>query len=162
MKTVRTTLSLAVLLAAIALQAAPTAQQSFDALKSLAGDWQGKASNGGPVEVTYHLTANGSALMSEIKSHEDMISMFHMDGSRLMMTHYCSAGNEPRMVAQASPDGKTFTFEFVDGTNIGPKDGHMVRAIFTIVDADHHTEQWVFATPDGKEMKEAFDLQRKK
>ena len=53
MKTVRTTLSLAVLLAAVALQAAPTAQQSFDALKSLAGDWQGKASNGGDVEGPY-------------------------------------------------------------------------------------------------------------
>jgi len=67
------------------------AQKSFEQLKSLAGNWEGKGSNGQPVEVTYRLTANGSALMSEIKGEEDMITMFHLDGDRLLLTHYCGA-----------------------------------------------------------------------
>ena len=46
--------------------------------------------------------------MSEIDGHDDMISMLHLDADRLLMTHYCGAGNQPRMQAEASSDGKTF------------------------------------------------------
>jgi len=140
------------------------AQKSFTQLKSLAGTWQGKNSQGMPLEVTFRDTADGTALMSEITGHgpENMISMIHLDGpNRLMITHYCSAGNQPRMQATVSPDGKTFTFDFVDATNLATPDaGHMQRVVFTIVDADHHTEDWTF-TDHGKQMKEFFDLRRK-
>jgi hypothetical protein len=140
------------------------AQKSFTQLKSLAGTWQGKNSQGMPLEVTFRDTADGTALMSEITGHgpENMISMIHLDGpNRLMITHYCSAGNQPRMQATVSPDGKTFTFDFVDATNLATPDaGHMQRVVFMIVDADHHTEDWTF-TDHGKQMKEFFDLRRK-
>ena len=102
--------------------------------------------------------------MSEIEGqgHEDMISMIHLDGAnRLVMTHYCGAGNQPRMAATTSPDGKTFTFDFFDGTNLASPDaGHMRRVVFTIVDANHHTEDWTFAAGPGKDMKQFFDLRR--
>jgi hypothetical protein len=92
---------------------------------------------------------------------EDMISMIHMDGDRLLLTHYCEAGNQPRMSATASPDGKTITFNFLDATNLSSPDaGHMNRVIFTFVDANHHTEDWQFLD-HGKERVEHFDLQKK-
>jgi len=159
---------LAVLISAAAF-AQTDAQQSFEKLKSLQGSWEGKATPGHPgdthpLEVTFRDTAGGSALMSEIHGHgpENMISMFHLDGpNRLMLTHYCGAGNQPRMQATVSPDGKTFTFDFVDATNLASTDaGHMQRVVFTIVDADHHTEDWTFVD-HGKQMKELFDLHRK-
>jgi hypothetical protein len=91
-----------------------------------------------------------------------MISMFHLDGpNRLIITHYCTAGNQPRMLATSSPDGKTFTFEFLDATNLAaPDSGHMKSVVFTIVDASHHTEDWTYAAAPGKEMKQFFDLHR--
>ena len=142
--------------------AASAAQKSFDELKSLNGSWEGKTANGEPVEVDYRVTSNGSALMSEIKGKEDMISMFNLDGDRLLMTHYCSAGNQPRMVASASPDGKTITFDFLDATNLATPDaGHMNRMVVSMLDANHHTEEWIY-NDHGKEMKEVFDLWRKK
>jgi hypothetical protein len=102
--------------------------------------------------------------MSEIigEGHEDMISMIHMDGAnRLMLTHYCGAGNQPRMTASTSADGKIITFNFLDGTNLSsPDSGRMQRVVFTIVDPNHHTEDWTFAAGPGKEMKEFFDLHR--
>jgi hypothetical protein len=155
----------AVLLCALSVvaSAAPNAQESFDKLKSLAGTWEGTTAKGA-VQVSYRVMANGSSVVSEINGPEDnMISVFNMDKDRLLMTHYCGAGNQPRMVASTSSDGKTLTFDFVDGTNILPSQaGHMGRLIVTMSDADHHSELWLFETNDGKEMKERFELTRKK
>ena len=152
----------------MALLAGPTlfaqsgSQKSFEKLKSLEGVWEGKAPNGEAVRVSYRLTANGSALMSEIESEHNMITMFHMDADRLLMTHYCAAGNQPRMKATSSPQGNSIAFDFLDATNlVNPQAGHMHRAVFTLVDADHHTEEWVWKQ-DGKETIERFELQRTK
>ena len=150
----------------INLMAQSSGQKSFDAVKALAGNWEGKTTEGGAVQASYKDTAGGSAMMSEIRSEkhgksEDMISMFHMDGDRLLLTHYCGAGNQPRMQATLSPDGKTISFDFVDATNLAsPEDGHMQRVVFTFTDATHHAEEWHFVV-HGKEMIQRFDLQKK-
>jgi len=154
-------LALGATLATTAL-AQTDAQKAFATFKNMPANWEGKASNGMPVEVTFKVTAGGSAVMSEIVGHEDMISMIHLDGpNRLLLTHYCGAGNQPRMQATVSPDGKTVTFNFVDATNLATPDaGHMQRMILTLLDDNHHTEEWIF-NDHGKEMKEVFDLHRK-
>ena len=140
------------------------AQKAFASIKSMPGTWEGKTQDGHDVRVDFKVTSGGSAVMSEIFGHgpEDMITMFHLDGpNRLLMTHYCGAGNQPRMQASTSPDGKTITFNFVDATNLATPDaGHMQRMVLTLVDDNHHTEEWTFAD-HGKEMKEVFDLRRK-
>jgi hypothetical protein len=138
------------------------AQKTFEELKALNGSWEGKAANGEPVQVSYRVTSNGSAVMSEIMGKEDMISMFNLDGDRLMITHYCSMGNQPRMVANPSADGKNIAFDYLDATNLAsPDGGRMSRLVISMLDANHHTEEWVF-NDHGKEMKESFDLWRKK
>jgi hypothetical protein len=163
MKTVRIALSILVALITTAALAETDASVAFDQLKSLQGSWAGKTSDGQPVQISNRVVSNGSALMSEITGHENMITMFHTDGNRLIMTHYCASGNQPRMVGSVSPDGKTITFSFLDATNLlSTQHGHMEQVVFTLVDADHHTEQWQFATQDGKKMREVFDLQRQK
>jgi hypothetical protein len=167
MKSVRLAISLLLplflLLAATAALAQSAAQKSFDQLKTLTGSWEGKNSMGEPVQVSYKLTAGGSAVMSEIVGHgEDMITMFYLDGpNRLLMTHYCTVGNQPRMQASPSADRKSVTFNSIDGTNLdGPGPGHMQTAVITVLDAGHHTEDWTFAGHD-KELKQSFDLRRK-
>jgi hypothetical protein len=162
MKTVRIAITLLFVLATSAALAASGAQKSFEELKSLDGSWEGKTPDGQTVDVAYRVTSNGSALMSEIKGKENMISMFTLDGDRVLLTHYCAAGNQPRMVASASPDGKTITFDFLDATNLATPDaGRMTRMVLSMPDANHHTEEWIY-TDHGKEMKEVFDLWRKK
>lgn len=154
------------ILAALSAAAQSAGQKSYEAMKSLTGQWEGKDQMGDAVGVSYRMTGGGSALMGEISTSkpghsEDMISMIHMDGDRLLLTHYCMAGNQPRMQATISPDGKSITFDFVDGTNItSAQPGHMQRVIFTFTDATHHTEEWHFAMP-GKEMVEKFELEKK-
>ncbi len=161
MKLVRIAITLLFVLVTSAAFAESPAQKSFEELKALNGTWEGRTPKGEAVEVSYRVTSNGSALMSEIKGKEDMITMFNLDGDRLLMTHYCAAGNQPRMVASASPDGKTFTFAFLDATNLATPDApHMNHLVISMPDANHHSEEWVY-NDHGKEMKEVFELQRK-
>jgi hypothetical protein len=164
----RRTTRIASVLAALAFSAAalaqttPTdAQRAFAAIKSMPGAWAGKTASGEPVQVNFKVTSAGSAVMSEILGKEDMITMFHMDGpNRLLMTHYCGVGNQPRMQASVSPDGKIITFNFFDATNLTtPDSGHMQRMVLTMLDDNHQTEEWVFAD-HGKERREVFDLHR--
>jgi hypothetical protein len=159
----RTAVMLFTVLAVSAALAQSDAQKSFDKLKTLVGSWQGKSADGKPVQISFRDTAGGTALMSEITAgEEDMISMIHLDGDRLLLTHYCPAGNQPRMKASLSPDGKTIMFDFVDATNLSsPEAGHMHHAVFTFGDADHHSEEWDWMD-HGKGMREVFELQRAK
>ena len=167
MKSLRIALPLLLSFAVSAAFAQISAQKSFDQLKSLAGSWEGKDSNGRPVRVSFRDIARGSALMSEMQNEGhggvlfNMISMIHLDGpNRLLLTHYCSDGTQPRMAATTSPDGKTITFDFFDVTNAATPDAtYARRLIFTIIDANHHTEDWTFGAGPGKE-KDFFELHR--
>jgi hypothetical protein len=143
--------------------AASDGAKAFDKLKSLEGSWSGKTPDGHTVQVSNRVTSGGSVMMSEITGQEDMITMFHLDGGRLLLTHYCAAGNQPRMVASLSPDGKTITFDFLDATNLlSSQGGHMERVVFVLIDADHHSEDWQFAQDGGQKLHEKFDLERQK
>jgi hypothetical protein len=150
----------AAMLATLAV-AQTDAEKAFTAIRSMPGTWEGKTPDGRPLKVTFKVVSGGSAVMSEILGDHEMISVFNLDGAnRLLLTHYCSAGNQPRMQASVSPDGKTITFNFVDATNLKAADaGHMDRMVLTLLDDNHHTEDWTFVD-HGKEMKESFDLRR--
>jgi hypothetical protein len=154
-----------------------SAQLAFDRLKTLAGNWKGHAAMGpqpgmnAPVRVSFRVTSGGAALMHEMvpegrsddpsRGDDDPITMFYIDGDRLILTHYCDSGkNRPRMVGKLSPDGKTVEFDFLDVSG-GTEYGHMHRAVFTI-DADHHTEDWTYMTPTDKPMQAHIDVMRAK
>jgi len=159
---VRLSLLCTLALAAASAFAQTDAQKAFDAIKKMPGTWEQKSPDGKTLHVTFKTVSNGSAVMSEIEvPGEDMISMIHMDGpDKILLTHYCGAGNQPRMKGAVSSDGKTVTFDFIDGTNIDPPDaGHMQRMVLTLIDENHHTEEWTFLD-HGKAHKELFDLRR--
>ena len=91
-----------------------------------------------------------------------MTSVYHLDGPDLRMTHFCGAQNQPRLKARRIDlDNGAIDFDFVDATNLSSPDaGHMQKMILTVLDENHHTEEWVFVD-HGKEHKAVFDLRRK-
>lgn len=90
-----------------------------------------------------------------------MMTIYHPDGNVILMTHYCAAGNQPRMRAQAS-GGDTIAFQYVDAANLkSSADGHMYRLVIKFKDADHVTEEWTWKQ-DGKDTISRFQLQRVK
>src|ERR1700738_1964847 len=76
------------------------AQKALEKLKSLVGTWQGKTVKGVSVEDSYRLTAGGTAVMGEDKmATEDMLSLFYVDGNRLLITHFFPSGHPPAIPA---------------------------------------------------------------
>jgi hypothetical protein len=147
------------------------AQRSFDKLKTLAGSWEGQVTTvpqeasieGKLMQVSFRVTSMGNALLHEMTGGgrpDDPITMLYLDGDRLLLTHYCDAGNRPRMSGKMSPDGKTVEFEFLDVAG-STQYGHMHHAVFTFLDANHHVEDWTFMA-GGKPVHAHFDLQRTK
>lgn len=92
-----------------------------------------------------------------------MVSIFHLNGEKLMMTHYCFAGNQPRMHVAFKP-GKIgeLDFTFVDATNLyKPSDGHMRGLKFTFDDKDRLIQVWTWRE-NGKDLPATFSLTRMK
>lgn len=111
----------------------------FERLKSLTGEWKGVWEPGStPTTVTYSLTGNGSALVEDYRVGETTMStVYHLDQQDLMLTHYCSIGNQPRMKASSvGEDGRHIQFELLDVTNVtGP--GYSKRLELTLIDDNH-------------------------
>jgi hypothetical protein len=89
--------------------------------------------------------------------YDHPVTMLYVDGDQLTLIHYCDAGNRPRMTGKMSPDGKTVEFAFKDIS--GNPEYHMDHSVFTIIDANHHTEDWTFMMKD-KPIHAHFDLHR--
>ena len=86
--------------------------------------------------------------------------MFYLEGEGLLLTHYCDTGrNRPRMAGKLAPDGKTVEFDFLDVAG-STQYGHMHHAVFTIIDANHHIEDWTYMMPGDKPMHAHLDLKR--
>lgn len=170
MKSLHTLVVLVLVSLSTAALAQSDAQKSFDKMKALSGTWEGRVTtdppmpemNGKLMQVTLRTTSMGNALLHEMTGAgrpDDPITMFYLEGDQLMLTHYCDAGNRPRMVGK-SADGKTVDFEFLDVIG-NMQHGHMHHAAFTMLDANHHIEEWTFMSGD-KPVRAHFDLQRTK
>jgi hypothetical protein len=144
-------------------------QANFERLKKLVGEWEvvnpkDEASKG-KVALQYRLTAGGSAVIETIfpGSDMEMVSVYHRDGDQLVLTHYCCAGNQPRMRAKIGDNKDELIFEFTGGSNLDPaKDGHIHNGRIRFVDADHLQSEWEFYADGKAAHKHSFDLVRKK
>jgi hypothetical protein len=158
-------------------KAAPSAaQQSFTTMKTFAGEWEGPVTLNPPMNgmgntklhVSMRVASRGNSIVHELQEsgtpfdatkYDHPITMLYVDGDRLYLTHYCDAGNRPRMVGKASPDGKQVEFDFLDLSG-GNQHGHMDHAVFTAVDDNHHIEDWTYMMPGDKPMHAHMELKR--
>ena len=129
------------------------AQKMFDQMKTLAGSWQGSIM-GIPINITIRLASSGTVILHEANTdggrppnHE--ITMFYVEGDRLLATHYCDAGNRARFEGKLSPDGKASEFNLLDVAG-STRGGLVKRMVFTMIDANKHVVEFTFIKPDGK------------
>jgi|SRR5215469_17315458 len=119
---------------------------AFSRLKALVGDWDVESSQG-KTHSRFELIAGGSVLLERFTEPggQEMLTAYHLDGSRLVLTHYCSMGNQPHMVAEKF-DGASgeLDFAFASGSNICSDTGHMHDAVFHLSSNDHFEAKWDF------------------
>lgn len=137
-------------------KATAPAHPGLEKLKKLAGTWVEADKDGKPTDKVVSvvkLTAGGNTV------HEtnfpgtpmEMVSVYHLDGADLVMTHYCVLGNQPRMKADPKSPANQIKWLFAGGTNLDPaKDMHMHSATLTFIDDDHieiNGEAWENGKP---------------
>ena len=138
----------------------------FERFKALQGDWVGRSTRGWEETVSYRVIAGGSVVMAtsfEAHPNETMVTLFALDNGRLGLTHYCVAGNQPRLVAaEIHPDGQEVLFTFRDGGNLPTRNrGHMDRVVYRFLDDNRVSSRWTWFQ-DGKERwMEEITLERK-
>jgi hypothetical protein len=156
-------------LLAVAVPQGALASQNpgFEKLKTLVGTWVATMRDGQHATVTYELVSAGSALLERLggDAHPDMqmVTVYHPDGDRVVMTHYCSAGNQPRMKAEpVIGEVQSLRFTFLDATNLAtPGEGHMHGLVVTFHDADSFTQEWTWRE-NGQEGAKVFHWSRAK
>ena len=127
-----------------------TAAQQFEKIKSLEGTW--KTVPGSPMEATivYRAVGGGTTVQETIfpGAPHEMVTMYHLDGDTLMLTHYCAQGNQARLEAtEAAPD--KIVFELLDATNVAADQGVMQRLVFTFR-PDGFDQQSVYRESTGQ------------
>lgn len=140
---------------------------AFKELKTLVGEWEGQGQRG-RVRVTYQLTGRGSALVETFysESYDDasessMSSVYHMDGDELMVTHYCGAGNQPRMKATSyRSDRGLVQFDFTDITNLSAPSAYYTREVELQIQDKDHLQVRFNGLLEGEERPAAFELTR--
>jgi len=140
---------------------------AFEQLKSLAGHWETEKSNRERATLDLELTSGGTAVIERAHVTEEgkqveMITLYYLDGEQLKMTHYCMAGNQPRMQARGfNAETGELEFQFLDATNLANSGaGHMHSAKFRFVDNDHLATQWEFYENGQPKMTETAQYTR--
>ncbi len=118
MRTQRILTLCTVLLACGLVTASPPENPAFGRFVGLAGDWVAA-------------------------EDREMTTVYFLDGSDLVLTHYCMSKNQPRMRAKATSSPKV-AFTFDGGTNLNPKrDRHMHQATFEFLSQDELMSTWI-------------------
>ena len=147
-----------------AIKAAPA---KLDSIKRLIGDWVSVDESGQATDQivsSYRSTAAGHAVIEFVfpGSEHEMVTVYHMDGDDLVLTHYCILGNQPRMKLASAPDGSELIFKCDGGTNFKSEaDDHMHEGHLTFLGPDRMKSEW-FEHKDGEPVFSAkFELVRK-
>jgi hypothetical protein len=137
---------------------------AYARLKTLAGEWEADTGMG-KAHLSYELIAGGTSLVERETGEKTpaMETVYYLDGDRLLLTHYCMAGNQPRMQARAfNPETGEVAFEFLDATNLKPGGGHMHNVKIRLVDNDHFSAEWEFYENGQRKMAETAQYTRVK
>jgi hypothetical protein len=118
-----------------AIAAEPRSKVVFEQLKGLAGDWRTTAADSATT-VNYKLIANGTSLIETwtMSPTRQSMTVYTLDGERLIATHYCPQGNAPRMQLTRTDEGGAHHFLFFDGANLQDASGSHEHAFWVRID----------------------------
>jgi len=148
-------------------QTTGAAARGFERLKALEGEWidvDGVFGTKGAVAVTYKVTGGGHTLVETfpVGTPQEMVTVYHLDGNEVALTHYCTSNTQPRMRSKGV-DGNRLAFEFAGGANIDPaKNSYMHAVRIEFVSADEIKATWSNWAKGKSDHEATFRVVRKK
>lgn len=147
-----------------AVFAQQTGAATFDRLKALTGTWDvTERDNPRTREIAvYTLTGRGSVLVESLESPAmgHMMTAYHLDNDELVLTHFCGAGNQPRM-KMTSADDRHIAFTMYDITNLSNAQAyHSTDVDVVFLDRDR-VNLLYRGTAAGKRSEQVFQLTRR-
>jgi hypothetical protein len=141
---------------------------AFERLKRLVGTWDATEKSNPRFNdaVTYSMTGGGNVLMEHFQSPTSamghMLTAYHLDVDRLVLTHFCGAGNQPRMRVKAFDDGgRHIAFEIYDITNLADPQAYHSTSVDVVFMSDDRVDLVYRGTGKGKETTQVFQLSRR-
>ena len=110
---------------------------TFETLKTMSGVWR-QTGTQRPMTITYRVISGESAIVESwvTSSGRETMTVYVMDGGRLIATHYCAQGNQPTLALTAS--GPELVLDFRSATGLpDPAASHQHRFTIRPIDADH-------------------------
>ncbi len=145
----------------------PATTPEFEKMKSLVGNWTGQCKSGCMAEknlqVNYKLTAGGTAVLETLApgTPMEMTTVYHLEKGKLVMTHYCTMGNCPKMTLKKSSDNELdFEMKGKDGIS-SLKEAHMHALDIIWKDPNHISASWISYTNGKANPADPFILTRK-
>ncbi len=134
---------------------------ALNKMKQLVGTWEGSGADmgDGKMEVRYHLTSGGSAVVETLfpGTSQEMTSIYYDQGGQLSMTHYCSLGNHPVMELK-----KETADQLIFETNVKDlkEEPHMSSLHLTFISSNSIEQKWSMAQPGKEGHSSVFKLRK--
>ena len=137
------------------------ARAAFERLKRLEGTWTStEVGRSGSGQVTTFKMAGGGRVLVQDEGGS-LSNTFHLDVDKLMLTHYCGSGNQPRMRVKLADD-RRLSFEMFDITNLADPKGYHTTNLDVVFLSEDRIEWTYRGISDGRESKQVMQLTRKK
>lgn len=129
------------LLGSAAAMAAPEQRASepaaagFAKIKELVGVWRQADKPESPLRIRFSLTAGGTVVVEEWLRGDQphSLTLYHRDNGRLMATHYCPQGNQPRLALTPANAPSVLRFAFQDATDLDvARESHLTALGFDL------------------------------
>ena len=143
-----------------------SAKAVFERLKQLEGTWRGEGGTlGGDSRSVVHefRVAAGGSVMMEIMDPEGEreINIYHVDGTDVVMTHYCGGGSQPRLrLDRDGASSAAMSFKYYDATNLEnpAEDRHIHAHRLVFLDANRMESWWTVYKKGVEVAKSRFTL----
>jgi hypothetical protein len=134
---------------------------AFERLKGLVGTWEvTEKGTSRKFTAEYTMTGGGSVLMEVLGG---MTTAYHLDKGTLVLTHFCGAGNQPRMrVKTVANGGRRVAFEMYDITNLKSPDAYRTTSLDVVFQDDGTIELAYGGTSGSGSRTQTFQLLRRR
>ena len=140
-------------LAASAPQASGSeTEDAFSSMRRLAGSWKiehPKSAREKDLRILFQVISADSVVVETFvrKKTQPTQTVYHRDGSRLIATHYCAQGNQPRLQLSRQTVPQRLEFEYFDATNLESNaQSHLIHLSFDLEDERHVRREEVYSS----------------